>query len=81
MQRPFFLDKVLNLLCGDDSDIGTVCDGSYAGYAALELLFCPDLSQAGNAGQQNNAEPFFVVKIKQAIQVVGTQNPLLKSLF
>lgn len=76
--NPYFLSKVLNLLIGDDSDIKAVAGGSYQAYAALQLLFCPDIGQAGNSLK---AEPAFVEKIKNAVETVGTKNPLLKQVY
>lgn len=77
--RQFYLGKVLDLLSGEITDLQEVSNGSYQAYAALLLLFCPDISQG--TGNQRAAEPAFVEKIKSAIETIGTRNPLLKELY
>ena len=60
---------------------------SYQAYAALELLFCPDISKGGAAqprASSGSAELFFVEKIKDAVRQVGpgkNNNQLLKQLY
>lgn len=76
----FFLNKILNLLCGDASDLAQVASGSYQAYAALDLLFCGSTFSAERA---NSAELFHVSKIKEAVSVVGipNNNQLFKQLY
>ena len=40
--QSFFLDKLVNLFLGDDTDLSSACGNSYHAVAALRLLFCPD---------------------------------------
>ena len=41
----FFLNELLDVLCGEATDtLKEVAGNSYEAYAALSLLFCPDIS-------------------------------------
>jgi hypothetical protein len=44
----FFLDTIVEIMRGEQEKIlDTLTDGSYAAYAALKLLFYPDLGAVG----------------------------------
>ena len=69
VNQNFFLNELLDVLCGEATDtLREAAGNSYEAYAALNLLFCPDISQNAGAGK----EPIFVTKIKQALTTLGT---------
>ena len=45
VNQNFFLNEVLDVLCGEATEtLREAAGNSYEAYAALSLLFCPDIS-------------------------------------
>lgn len=62
-RSPFFLDQIIGLFsCSGTINIQAIANGSYAGEAALNLLFQPD--HLDQVGQAQAGDPIFVTKIR-----------------
>ena len=77
-KKAFYLNELLDLLCGDPGkNIEEAAGQSYEAYAAINMLFCPDLSKSSQVGKDN----LLVSQIKHALIALDTPNPILRELY